>query len=719
MIGGIENKVFNLVLFAVLSIVLVYGVVIYFQSRQLTELINATSEKQQEDLQQVADDTMRGVLEHSMGQSAQMEAYIADGLFRQVADSVGMIVDYAQKLYGGPEQYPRIPVAEPDPWMEGSAVAQVLYADGVDAASEEIADEVRLLGNLSEMMLSMYQNTEALGSCFISTCSGITLMVDRHSGFKVANGSILRVNAYERPWYQGAAACGGLYFTGVEEDLFSGTSGVVCAQPVYKDGQLVAVAGVDLFLEDMETAVQGSENGSGFVFIVDQNGHVIFSPKQDGLFAAKQSAEAGDLRENASEQLGTVIRASLSGLTAVQEVECEEGSFYMSGARIETVGWAVVNVVEKAATQAPAEVLKQGYRNNQAVAAEALNGGLKTAKQVIFLILAVACLVALASALFLAKRIVHPLNHMARRMAEISAENPAFEMEKIYRTGDEVEALAESVAELSLRTREFIRENSRITAEKERINTELNVATQIQADMLPSIFPAFPEREEFDLYAQMRPARQVGGDFYDFFLLDEDHLVMVMADVSGKGVPAALFMVITKTLIKNRALQGGSPGQILTDVNQELCLNNEASLFVTVWLAILTISTGEMQVSNAGHEHPAVRRAGGVFELVAYKHSPPLAVMEWIPFEEHVFVLYPGDTLLVYTDGVTEASDAADNLFGEGRLIHTLNSFAAVYPQDVVRSLSKGISAFTAGAEQFDDITMLCLQYYGSQQWDM
>ena len=252
--------------------------------------------------------------------------------------------------------------------------------------------------------------------------------------------------------------------------------------------------------------------------------------------------------------------------------------------------------------------------------------------------------------------------------------------------------------------------------EKERIGAELNVATQIQADMLPRIFPAFPDRKEFDIYATMTPAKEVGGDFYDFFLIDENHLGLVMADVSGKGVPAALFMVIAKTLIKNRAQMGGGPAEVLQYVNEQLCEGNDAELFVTVWFAILDLSTGKGLAANAGHEHPSIRRAGGDYELVVYRHTPAVATMEGIHFREHEFELRPGDSLFVYTDGVTEATDAHNELFGNERMLTALNENPDADPKTLLHTMRRHIDAFVGNAPKFDDITMLGLLYKGSEE---
>ena len=268
---------------------------------------------------------------------------------------------------------------------------------------------------------------------------------------------------------------------------------------------------------------------------------------------------------------------------------------------------------------------------------------------------------------------------------------------------------------MDLGLRKYIRELAQMTAEKERIGAELGVARQIQADILPRIFPPFPSRDDFDIYATMTPAKEVGGDFYDFFLVDDDHLALVIADVSGKGVPAALFMMISKALIKNRVMAGDSPSLALSNVNEQLCEGNEAEQFVTVWLAVIELSTGHGIAANAGHEHPALRRADGSYELIIYRHSPAVATLEGMRFREHEFQLNPGDSLFVYTDGVAEATDSHNELFGADRMLDALNANIASTPAELLPAVKRSIDAFVGEAPQFDDITMLNLQYYGPE----
>lgn len=286
-------------------------------------------------------------------------------------------------------------------------------------------------------------------------------------------------------------------------------------------------------------------------------------------------------------------------------------------------------------------------------------------------------------------------------------------------TGDEMEVLAVALSDMFADMKLYMTDLLKVTKEKERIGAELNVATRIQADMLPRIFPPFPDRSEFDIYATMQPAKEVGGDFYDFFMLDEDHLGLVMADVSGKGVPAALFMVIAKTLIKNRAQMGGSPAEVLAYVNEQLCDGNDAELFVTVWFAILELSTGKGIAANAGHEHPVLRRIGGDYELVVYRHSPAVATLPGIRFREHEFELHPGDRVFVYTDGVPEAINEKEEDYGPDRMLAALNSCPPDTPMDeTLRLVREDLDRFAGQMPQFDDVTMMAIDYRGSSEPD-
>ncbi len=249
--------------------------------------------------------------------------------------------------------------------------------------------------------------------------------------------------------------------------------------------------------------------------------------------------------------------------------------------------------------------------------------------------------------------------------------------------------------------------------EKIEVEKELATAASIQEGVLPHTFPLFPDRHEFGLYASMDPAKDVGGDFYDAFLIDEDHLALAMGDVSGKGIPAALFMVITRTLIKSRAMMGGTPSEILTDVNRQLVEENEARLFVTVWLGILTISTGHLMETNAGHECPALRRENGGFSLLRTKHGVVCGAMKKANYKDDEIVLAPGETVFVYTDGVTEATNINREQFKTERMLDALNRLPDGTPEELLTEVRTRVDTFVGVAPQFDDLTMLAVKYYG------
>ena len=284
-------------------------------------------------------------------------------------------------------------------------------------------------------------------------------------------------------------------------------------------------------------------------------------------------------------------------------------------------------------------------------------------------------------------------------------------------TGDEIENLAIIMADMEHNIGEHEEAIVALAAEREREHTELDLATRIQMNMLPSTFPAFPDRTDFDIYAVMDPAREVGGDFYDFFLIDDDHLGLVMADVSGKGVPAALFMMASMIITANTAqsVPGYDPGEMLETANNMICAHNSEDMFVTMWLGILDTRTGLLRAANAGHEYPAVKKADGSFELLKDKHGFVLGTMEDMKYKAYELQLEKGDKIFLYTDGVPEATDANEQLFGTDRMIDALNEDPDADPKQLLENVKAAVDRFVQNEPQFDDLTMLGLEYKGAE----
>lgn len=315
---------------------------------------------------------------------------------------------------------------------------------------------------------------------------------------------------------------------------------------------------------------------------------------------------------------------------------------------------------------------------------------------------------------YMYKNMIAPI-HLIAGEAEKFVENNAEISDKLdtIKTKDEIQKLSESVLKMEIGIKEYIDNITRITAEKERIGAELNVAKQIQADLLPSIFPAFPERSEFDIFASMDPAKEVGGDFYDFFMVDDDHLVFLIADVSGKGVPAALFMVIAKTLIKNQVLKGDEPFEVFETVNNQLCENNKEGMFVTAWMGMLEVASGKLTYVNAGHNPPAIKREDGTFRYLKCAPGFVLAGLEGIPYQQENIQLQKGDSIYLYTDGVTDTINVKEEMYGEDNLEKVLNANREEAPEIILNVIKKELEEFAGEAEQFDDVTMLCMKYKG------
>ena len=302
---------------------------------------------------------------------------------------------------------------------------------------------------------------------------------------------------------------------------------------------------------------------------------------------------------------------------------------------------------------------------------------------------------------------------MKRLEKEIAAYDGESVRERNYSlgTGDEIEKVYDTFYEMTIKMQKHIKDIARMSAENERISSELSIAAQIQESVLPDVFPPFPDKKDIDLYALMHPAKEVGGDFYDFFLIDDNHLAVVVADVSGKGIPAALFMMVSKSFIKNEVLEGKHVDEVFCEVNNQLCENNKENFFVTAWLGILDLTSGALTYVNAGHNPPVILRRDGSVEWMRMQPGLVLAAMMDIPYSGNETRLERGDRLLLYTDGVTEAMNEQEEMYGEERLEQLLADSSDMTVTETVMRLREDIRNFAGDAQQYDDITILELEY--------
>ncbi len=475
-----------------------------------------------------------------------------------------------------------------------------------------------------------------------------------------------------------------------------------------------------MFLEDINNYLTNFKIGNtGYSFIVDTEGKIIVHPKyslEEEIGNIKSGFISGSEEDENNEEAINHILSSESG---IEKIKIDGKQYYLSYYDTQTTGWTLCTIVEIDEIINPAVETKNIINSFTSETEKSLHSSLSGILIRFIIILIICCIIIFVLSTVLSNATVKPIKKLIKSVKEIGNGNLSLQIP--IESEDEIGQLSKAFNSMTTDLQKYITDLSNTTAEKERIHSELIVARQIQSSMLPCIFPAFPDRNDFDIYAIMDPAKEVGGDFYDFFFIDNENLAIVIADVSGKGVSAALFMVISKTLIKNETQSGKSPKDVFESVNNQLCENNEAGMFVTCFMAIFNIKTGKFTFSNAGHNPPLIyRKKDNKFEWLKKKHGFVLAGMPNLKYKQDEIYLSPNDIIYLYTDGVTEAMNKENKLFSEERLYNILNTneYKKISLKDLILKLRKEIDIFSNGAERADDITMLTLKNFNIEEKD-
>ena len=645
----------------------------------------------------------------SLGVLADMQMEVTDSRLRIVADAVTQSADYAARLYASPAKYASSPYA-PVHLSEAPETlsARYMFSAGVQE-SGALYEELALLSNMEEIFAPvMKYNSRFLDNLYVGTASGIF--------YQYTDNNVYLENyvVTQRHWYLSSTASPDKIMW-KETEIDSYGRPCITASMAVKDteGNIVAVVAADVNFEQMMSNVIGSglgETGTTFILgatkdLVAYTDFMKDAKEHGGLFNAFEDHFADP------EAVRKKIDASAFGDGAAFHAELDGKEIYMTARVIPSTGWLLCTAINaEEITEPIGKVTAQSDKLFADARAKMTAEFKSLILHSILTILMIALLVSVIE-YFISRTISKPIIKLTDTVKNTGEGD--FDKKSEIDTRDEIGDLARGFNKMQDNLKRYTENLRTVTAEKERISAELNVATQIQADMLPRIFPAFPQKKEIDLFASMTPAKEVGGDFYDFFLIDEDHLALVIADVSGKGVPAALFMVISKTLIKNRAMQGGTPAQILTDVNRQLCEGNDADMFVTCWLGICELSTGRMTAASAGHELPAICGPDRRFALLKDKHGFVLAGMESTRYRDYEIQMERGGSIFVYTDGVPEATGVKGDMFGTDRMLEALNRCADKQPAVFIKEVGAAVNAFTGEAPQFDDITMVGMTWYG------
>ena len=638
------------------------------------------------------------------------QAVISDALFKNVESETSLVASYMAELWKRPSDFSGSHTYFQDEQPDTIYTSSVsVLAPGVAPAT--VSADLRLLSNLNSVFIPIFQTDPNLTQLYVGTESGIAQL------YPWATGIPDSFDPRQREWYIRAKQNRSLGWTNTMIDAVSGKPMVTCYKPVYDEKRrLIGVVGADVTAETINQRIIGTQIGkNGYAFLIDSKGNLIAHPRMQGVAGKWDEAfETGNLLNARDPDLAGIAAEMVDGMAGVGRCWLDGSDKFIAYAPVTSTGWSIGIAMPIDEIVAPVQATKERIDTATADFSARINRQISEMLTILILTSAGIIVAVAGIAYFLARRITRPIIALNRGVQVIGQGD--LDHRLVITTGDEVQDLAGAFNKMVEDLKVYIRNLQETTSAKERIESELRVATEIQASMLPRLFPPFPDRKEFDLYATMQPAREVGGDFYDFFFLGPTKLCLIIGDVCGKGIPAALFMAISKTLLRTEALHEPSPDHVLFNVNNTLYPDNEASMFFTGLCAVLDTETGELTIANGGHNPPLLCPAAGEFKYINLPKGLVVGAMPDTGYLSDTYTMRPHDTLVMYTDGVTEAMDSQGRLYSEARLLSCLNDLQGKSVADIVHGVRMDIETFAGGTEQSDDITILVLEFNGSGQ---
>lgn len=638
-------------------------------------------------------------MENSLITYTQNKVKLANNQLLVYINYVGDFAALLTDIYANTDQYRPRKIAAPSAGNAGLYTLQRYHEEKVDP--EDVQVELGLLAHVEPLWNSVImKHSDMINSIYLGTVNGGMLAYDNQS--ELAENDIFDVRS--TAWFQKVQETEEICYMESYVDSYGRGLVISCYAPFYNSsGNFAGVVGIDILMDDLNQEIISTDISSGsYAVLIDESFRVI---AMQGMRAETKQYTF----EYLDDMLGIKISEQLDKIEEGKVQLLRQQEYYYTYGKIGLSNWGYMVIVPVSDIIQPVEVISKTINTHTVMAENAVS-------QVIFTVIAIfigviiigVFLISLFSLKF-ALRITNPIEQLKRDVRIISDGN--LKHHARITSNDEIEDLAENFNHMSASLMKYIHDFTEVTKEKERIGAELSIATQIQADMLPRIFPFEPDRPEFDLFAAMDPAKEVGGDFYDYFMVDDDRLAIVIGDVSGKGIPASLFMVISKTIIKNYVMAKLPPDEVLTKANMELCEGNDTEMFTTAWLGIYEISTGKLYFSDAGHDTPIKRKRDGSIEYIKpIKKKLMLAGMEGTSYILNESRLERGELLLIYTDGVPEATNIENELFGQERLEKSVREHKNKEPKELIGLIRKDVDAFVGEAPQFDDLTMLALE---------
>lgn len=694
-----------------LASLIVFGIIAF---KEVEDLGRYASESSNSLGNQAVSDSQRALMdlaEQNLMQIAQDQAALSNALLEKVENEINILAHQASLIWNNreiPKQKNSYSQNEEPP--DRYKTSFYFLTQGTDP--DKVQDELALSGHMDDVFISVYSNDSNLDSLYLGTETGL------FRGYPWMTGLEPTYNHKKRSWYTEAVKRKGLvwsepYISAADRELI-----ITCSKPFYdKKGMLLGVVEADVTLQMLNKRILSTQIGTqGYAFLIDERANLIAHPglKADHDKWDQQYLTLNLLNSN-SPGLKDIASKMIAGQAGIRKFDgdpiVEGDDKYIAYAPLKTTGWSLGVAMPVDEIISPAMATQRRITSITRNVSDHIRSERKgLVKTLISLLVAVTVLVALV-AIMLSKKITKPIISLCKGADVIGSGNLDYTLK--IKTGDEIETLAHAFNKMTQDLKAYIKNLEETTRAKERIESELHVAREIQTSMLPRIFPPFPDRKEFDIYATMDAAKEVGGDLYDFFMVDKNKLCFLIGDVSGKGIPAALFMATVKTLLKIAALQTLSPERTLRLVNNILVPDNEACMFVTVICVMLDTETGYVEFSNGGHNPPLLSTNTRTFDFLKVDKGFVVGALQNSHYTKQTLTLKSNQILFLYTDGITEAMNKQKHMFSEQRLRECLSSCKTEEVKDILYHVKKEVHTFAEGEPQSDDITMLVLRYKG------
>ena len=713
---GLHGKIMKIVLIlSGIMVVLFVGVTITL----LHALHNTIEDVAVEESEIVEDSAKEALMNTTYDSFVKTITWAADQIddeFWIMSHDYYVLREQVEDVLKNPSKYPAKTLEPPSKENEGKYALQFVYPENYDKNNPLVTERLARIANLEPMMREIVRGNEGYTmDCFVALPDGAAITEDNLSAGKFdENGNIKPYDATTRDWYKGAVEKGDIYFSEDMMSHFYKLRELTWGLPVYVDGELMVVLNGSSPMNALEKKLNERNIGeTGFSVLISDKGHIVYSPKAGGELA-QDDDNTNDIRVTANPSLAAVVTKAVNQDTVFSPVTLDGVDYYVAYAPVDSAGWTLMMFISQGELERDSIALqgKLSAASDNTLAEFDKYVKINAAALLIGLFIVVLVIAHVIS--LRTKKALKPISSLTEAVYKMDGDHMVFEMKEEYMTDNEIVVLAEAFSDMSVRLQSSLNEILKRTAEEERMNAEIDAASRIQLAMLPSLSESITSREEFDIYAHMVPAKHVGGDLYDFFLIDDNHLGIVVGDVSGKGISAALFMVLAKNTIQNQLMTyGNDVVSAVTEANKLLIRDNAAHLFVTAWVGVLTLDTGELRFVDAGHELAAVSKKGEEFTVEKDNHSIVMGMIDRVEFFLNEIQLQSGDTIYLFTDGVVEAKDINGDLFKKERMLDALNINPSLSPEELDKVVREKVDEFVGDAEQFDDITSLCLRYYG------